>query len=156
MARFILDGRMAARFLTTIPSTPTAPTQAELGAGVDLIGSAQAEEMVDITGFEVQTNSIPTPGYAGTLTGNVAGEQNYPDSTISFYKDDTSETIYSALADATVGWVALMQDGEGSGKECDLFPASVASRVRRPARNAPNIFDVNFAIDVPYKATQAA
>lgn len=156
MARFILDGRMACVWLTSIPATPTAPTQAELGAGTDLIGTAQAEELVEITGFAVQTSSLPTPGFAGTTVGNVAGEQTYPDSSMAFYKDDTSETIYTALADDTTGWLALCPDGLGSGEECDLFPATVASRVRRPARNAPAIFDVNFAIDVPYKATQAA
>ena len=156
MARFILDGRLAAVWLTALPSDPNAPTQAELGGGTDLVGTAQAEELVEIRGFEVQTSSIPTPGFAGTLVGNVAGEQTYPDSTLSFYKDDTSETIYTALASGNTGWVFLGMDGLGSGEESLLFPSTVASRVRRPARNAPHIFDVNFAIDVPFEGTQAA
>lgn len=154
MARFILDGQVVIKWLTSLPTDPNAPTQAELNAGTDLIGTAQAEELVEIRGFEVQTSSIPTPGYSGTLVGNVAGEQTYPDSTLAFYKDDASSTIYTALASGNTGWVYIMMDGQGSGLEALGFPATVASRVRRPARNAPHIFDVNFAIDVPYEATQ--
>lgn len=150
MARFILDGRIACRFLSTLPSDPDNPTQAELTAGVNLVGTAQAEELVDISGFEPSTSSIPTPGYASTLVGNVAGDQTYPDSSMAFYKDDASETIYDALATGTSGFLAIMQDGQAATNEVELFPVTVASRVRRKARNAPNIFDVNFAVDVPY------
>lgn len=156
MSRFVLGGRSKARWLTTLPATPLAPTQSELDAGTDLVGTSQAEELMDIQGFAVQPSSIPTPGYAGTLVGNVAGDQTYPDSTLSFYKDDTASVIYTALARGNTGWVALMYDGQASGEEVDLFPATVVSRVRRPALNSPHIFDVNFAIDVPYEGTQAA
>lgn len=156
MSRFVLGGRAKARWLTSLPSTPLAPTQAELDGGTDLIGTPQAEELMDIQGFAVQPSSIPTPGYAGTLVGNVPGDQTYPDSVLSFYKDTASSTIYSALARGNTGWVAVMYDGQASTNEVDLFPATVVSRVRRPALNAPHIFDVNFAIDVPYEGTQAA
>lgn len=157
MARFVLDGRIAVRFLTSVPSDTAAPTQAELGAGVDLVGTSQAEELEGISGFEVQSNSIATPGYASKEVGNVPGDQTYPTSSMSFYKDDTVTTIYDALADDESGWVCIMQDGQASGEEVDIFPVTVASRVRRPGRNAANIFDVNFSVGVPFKGgTQAA
>ena len=150
---------MAGRKLVGSPLSPpntAAPTQAELSAGVDLVGSSQAEELMDIQGFAVQPSSLPTPGYSSTLVGNVAGDQTYPDSVLSFYKDTTSSTIYTALASGNTGWVALMYDGQADTEEVETFPATVVSRVRRPALNAPHIFDVNFAIDVPFAGTQAA
>ena len=156
MARIVVEGLIAVQWLTSLPSDPDAPTQAELTAGTALVGTSQAEELVEIRGFEIQTSTLPTPGYASNVVGNVSGEQSYPDSTLSFYWDDTTQTIYTALAPGNSGWVYIAFDGLGSGNEALGFPATVASRVRRPARNAPHIFDVNFAVSAPYNATQAA
>lgn len=101
--RFILNGRIKVRFLTALPAVPTAPTQAELNAGVNLLGTPQAEELVEIAGFEVQPSSLPTPGFAGVQVGNVSGESTYPDSTLVFYKDDVTTTIFVAMARARRG-----------------------------------------------------
>lgn len=156
MARMTLPGQAALAWLTTIPTAPTAPTQAEITAGVDLIGTSQDEELMDFDGWTVNSSTIPTPGYASHQVGNITGDQTYPDSRLSFYKDDTDEVIYDALAEGNVGWVAIMLDGQLSTNEVTLFPATVSSRVRRVARNEAHIFDVNFSIDVPYEGTQAA
>jgi hypothetical protein len=154
--RYLLNGRLKMRFLATLPVAPLAPTQAQLNAGVNLIGSQQEEELVEITGWEVQTSSIPTPGYAGITVGNVAGEQTYPDSSLTWYKVDTTEVIYSAMDDGVTGYLAFMPDGQGVGKEVDLYPVTVASRPRSPARNAAHTFKANFSVAAPYKGTQAA
>lgn len=156
MARIVLDGTIAIQWLTTIPAIPTAPTQAELTGGTALVGTSQGEELVEIRGFEIQTSSLPTPGYASNVVGNVAGEQTYPDSTLSFYWDDTTQTIYTALAAGNTGWVYVCFDGLGNSLEALGYPTTIASRVRRPARNAPHMFDVNCAISAPYEATQGA
>lgn len=156
MARFTLPGLIAVQFLSTEPAVPTAPTSAELTAGVELIGTPQSEELAEIDGWTVQSSTIATPGYAGHRVGNVPGDETYPDSRLAFYKDDTSETIYTALAPGTVGFVAFLRDGRGVGNECELFPVTVQSRVRRPARDQAHIFDVNFAISVPYDGAEAA
>ena len=156
MARFTIEGRAKVRFLTTEPTDPNAPTQTELSAGVDVMGSKQAEELVVMNGWEVQTSTIPTPGLSGLETGNVGGEQTYPDSSMEIYKDDTSATIYSALTKGTTGFMAIMMDGQSSGEECELFPVTVLSRVRQKAGQTGHKFTVNFALDVPYEATQAA
>jgi hypothetical protein len=156
MARFTLSGRIAVRLLATLPADEEAPTVAELNAGINLVGTAQAEELMEFEGFLLEAATIPTPGYASNRVGNVAGDNTYPDSRMSFYKDDTSETIWTALADGETGWVALAWDGVVASRDVTLFPARVISRVRRPARDAAHIFDVNFAIDVPFEGTIAA
>lgn len=156
MARFTLDGRAEMVFLSSLPSSPTAPTQAELAAGTDLVGTKQTEELAEIQGFEPSPSSIPTPGYASSTTGNVAGELTYPDAVMSFYKDSNSSTIYDLLVEGLEGWIAMGLDGFASGEEIEIFPVGVVSNVRRKARNAPNIFDVTLSTDAPFKGTQAA
>lgn len=156
MGRYILNGRLKMRFLTALPAVPTAPTQAELNAGTNLIGTAQAEELVEIVGFEVETSSLPTPGFAGVQVGNVAGESTYPDSALVFYKDDTVTTIFTALASNVSGYLAMMRDGQAATKEVELFPVFVASRVRAVARNAPHTFRANMSVGTPYLGTQGA
>ena len=156
MARFTLPGRMEVVFMTTEPSDTAATTAAELAAGVDLIGTSQAEELAELEGFVVNSATIATPGYASHSVANVSGDETYPDSRLAFYKDDTSETIYTALAQGTTGFIAFMRDGSATGEEVELFPVTVQSRVRRPARDQAHIFDVNFAISVPYQGVTAA
>ena len=156
MARFTLPGRVAIKFMTSEPSVTTAPTLIELNAGVDLVGTPQAEELAELEGFVVNSATIATPGYASHSVGNVSGDETYPESRLAFYKDDTSETIYTALAAGTTGFIAFMRDGQTTGEECELFPVTVQSRVRRPARDQAHIFDVNFAISVPYQGAVGA
>ena len=156
MTRFVLDGTIAIASLTSDPVSFTAPTQAELTGGVDQVGSKQAEELVELTGFELQTSTIPTPGMAGLQTGNVGGEQLYPDSSMVHYKDDTSSTIYSANAQGNEFTLYLMLDGQASGEEAEGFPTTVLSRPRGKAAKTGHKFTTNVAIDVPYDATQAA
>ena len=158
MARYVLDGRLAARWLTTAPSDLAAPTQAELNGGVDLVGTAGGEALEDIQGFVVEPNIIQTPDYASLNVGTVAGDQTYPASTMSFYADTATTTIFAAFATPnTAGYIVFMYDGQGATNPCDTFPATVTSRVRRPARNAAHIFDVNFAPSAPtLNGTQAA
>lgn len=157
MAGFILDGRIAMVLLTSIPSDELAPTQAELGAGVSLIGTKQAEELIAIEGWTQDVAAIPTPGYAGVATGSLAGESSYPQSSLTWRKDDTSETIYSAVAATnTLQWIYVCQDGLGSGEEALGFPVTIATRERSPERNVPNSFTCAFSVTPPYEATQAA
>ena len=156
MSRFTLPGRMAVRFLSSPPSSLTAPTLAELGAGIDLIGTAQAEELAEMPGWILNSNDIPTPGYSGHQVGNVPGDETYPNSSMAFYKDDTVSAIYDALVKGATGHIAIMRDGEVATEECELFPVTVKSRVRRPARDQAHIFDVNMSIGVPYDATVTA
>ncbi len=155
MARGILPGRIKMRWLTSAP-TFAAPTQTQLNAGVDLVGSSQDEELAEIEGFMVESDTIPTPGFASNRVGNVGGDQTYPNSRLAFYKDSAVTDIYDALEDGNTGWVVIMLDGQGNGKESETFPATVLSRVRRKVRDEAGIFDVNFSIGVPVPGTQAA
>lgn len=156
MGRFVAEGRMKAVLVTSAPATLSAPTQAEIAAGTDLVGSDQAEALVEIVGFQVQNNTIATPSYASLTVGNVAGQQTVPDSAMEWYKDDTDSTIYSAVAEGTTGWIILMHDGIGAGEECEVWPVSVSTRPRLPQQNAAHRFRANYATGAPVYGTQVA
>jgi len=93
MSGVLLNGVIEVRLLTSIPSTPTAPTQAELDAGVDLRGTEQTEELIEINGWQKTTEAVPTGGYASTNVGSLAGPSSYPASNLVWRFDDTSEEI---------------------------------------------------------------
>lgn len=154
--RYVLNERLKLRFLDTAPANMAAPTQSEITAGVDLIGTQQAEELNDLGGWEVQTNSSPTEGYAGLEVGNVAGTQTYPDSWLQWYKDDTVTTIFTAVAKGETGWLVFMRDGQASTKESEIFPVTVASRPRSLAKGVAHTFRANFSLTPPVLGTQAA
>lgn len=157
MGAFLLDGVIRVPRLASLPVDPDAPTQAELGAGTNMVGTKQTEELIGIDGWEKQPTSIPLPGYAGTEVGTLAGEQSYPESTLTWRKDNASEVIYAAAGETTtLHWMYFAQDGLASGNEAEGFPVTIASRERSKQRNVPNSFTSSYSLSPPYKATQAA
>lgn len=156
MSRFVLNERFKAVHFASAPADLEAPTAAEIAAATDLIGSTSAEELEDIQGFEVEPSDLPMSGFASIKVGTLPGEQTYPASRLSFYVDDTVRTIYSLFGALTNGHVGFFPDGISTGEESYIFPYQVASRVRRVAKNAPAIVDVNMSIQVEYEGTQAA
>jgi hypothetical protein len=155
MAGFILDGRIAVRYKAVI-TVPSAPTQTEMTAAVDLVGTKQTEELIEINGWEIQTSSVPTPGYAGVTTGSLSGESQYPASSLAWRKDATSTVIYLSQVAGTTGFLIFAQDGQGVGKEAEVFPITIASRERRKARNVPNSFVANYSLAPKVLAVQGA
>ena len=155
MARGILPGSIDIRFLTTVPATLTAPTQAELSAGLDVVGSELNEELAEMTGWVITNNTIPTPGFNSNRVGQVGGDQTYDTSSMKFYKDSSVHAIFDALIDGTTGWMAIMDDGQASGKFVQVFPCQVLTRVRSKDRG-PKTFTCNFAIQAPAVGVQGA
>jgi len=147
---------MKMRWLSSIPTDPENPTVAEITAGTDLVGTGQEEALAEIQGLILNSTTIATPDYTSHQVGNVPGDETIADSRLSFYKDDTDEEIYTTLVKGTVGYLAVMFDGEAAGDECKLYPATVQSNERRPDRDAANIFDVPLATSIPYVGTIAA
>lgn len=156
MARFLLNERIIVRHLPTLPPDPLLPSLAtDLAAGTNLIGATSAEELEDISGFEPSPSTITMGGYASIKEGTLPGPQSYGDSRLSFYMDDTIRAIYSLFPGLSTGFLSFAQDGEVVGADIVIFPYSVGSRVRRPARNVAAQVDVNFAIQVEYEGVIA-
>jgi hypothetical protein len=155
MTRGILAGTIAIRWLTTAPTTMAAPTQAQLTAGINLVGSNQNEELAEMDGWNVEPSILPTPGYASNRVGNVTGDQSYGQASMAFYSHLTIRDIWTALADGNTGWVAIMDFGQAATRDVEIFPATVMSRVRRRGDRGVRMYDVNFSIGAPISGTQA-
>lgn len=156
MAQFTLDGTIEVAFVTTEPASLAAPTAAEIAAGVDVVGSDQNEQLNEIEGFEEQPTVLPVEGYDSNLVGTVSGQQTVPESKLTFVKDTTVETIWSALSKGTTGWLIFMPYGDSTGSFCRTFAVTVSSRVPRWGRNVVHLYDVNFAPGVPVDGAVAA
>ncbi len=156
MARYRLPTKLAAYWLTSTVSSQAAPTQAEIGAGTDLIGSSSGEAVGELTGWAAQPSVVDAPDFTTNVVGNVAGDVTLPQSGMAFYSDDADTTIYDALAPNAVGEVILGYEGSAETKESQVFPARILSRERRADRGAAAMFDVAFTISPPVIGAFAA
>ena len=119
MARFFRRGVSKIRWITA-PSNPAAPTLAEVNAGVALDAA-----LADISGFEFANTPIPVPDLASTFTATIPGEDTTQNPTMTFYDDDTTTTIRTALAKGNAGYVIFAPYGIANTKRAEIWPAKV-------------------------------
>lgn len=128
----------------------------ELGNATDLIGAKGSEELNTITGWEVQTSSIPLEGYAGPEVGSLAGAQTYPESSLRWLSSNASNTIFDLVdpaSDPGTAGIVFGRVGKTVGGFYELFPVEVASRPFSKGRNVPGTFTANCSLNVPYTGT---
>jgi hypothetical protein len=153
MARYALRGSL------TVEMQATAVTVAASISGTDLIGTSNSEAMADLSGWELQGGTIPTPDLTSFQTGKIPGEVTIPDGTMDFYVDDSTTTIFDALEtiylsgdtnyiyfgpkNATVGsWL--------TADVADRYPVTVTSLNRMySSGNEAHKFRAVFALGVP-------
>lgn len=130
MARFMRKGITELYFVPTI-SNPAAPTVAEITAGTDL-----EDQLAEINGFSFSNSPIDTPDMGDAFVSKIPGEDTVDSSDMTFYEDDTSNPIKTALAKGTTGYVAIFYAGlvtadtPAIGDKCDVWPCQVASNSR--------------------------
>lgn len=146
---------MSSRFLPSVASK-AAPTTAEVTAGTDIL-----VQLAEITGFIFANTPIMVPDMTTTFTKQIGGEDTAEASSITFYEDDTTNAIRTALAKGTTGFVLLYPytATPASTAKCEVWPVRVTSSARQwSTGNDPARYVVSFAItDVPNTdAVQAA
>ena len=105
MARITPDGYTKIHFLTTV-SAPAAVTVAELAGGDELtpfLTPAGLDTPED--GTDADSSSIASPRdftIPATIGGDITGE---------FYRDDTADDAWDALARLTEGWLVIARFG---------------------------------------------
>lgn len=157
MARYRLPTNLRAYWTTTALANNAAPTQAEIGAAVDLRGTSSGEAVGELQGWAAQPNVVDVPDFTTNVVGNVAGDVTLPQSTMTFYADDASTTIYGALTPNTVGTVIIGRETSAVGKESRVFPnARILSNEPRFDRGAAHMFDVTWTISPPVIGAFAA
>jgi hypothetical protein len=154
MGRFFRRGVTKIRFLPAVAATEVvdgetivgSPTRAEITAGSDLSG-----DVADIAGWSLNNAAIATPNLADRFTPQIPGEDTVGDSSLTFYDRDDSETIRTALAKGTEGFVLIMPYGDVPTKRCAVYPVrSAGVNDEFSLGNDAARFVVGFAItDVP-------
>lgn len=124
MAKFFRRGVSRLSFLPAVAAYTDAsgsgagsPTRAEINAGTALSGS-----LSEIAGFQLSNSPIPIPDLLTTFTGQINGEDTVDASVLTFYDDDASSTIRTALAKATNGFIVLFPYGDVQSKRCEVWP----------------------------------
>lgn len=146
MSRFMRKGTTKIWFVPTI-ADPSAPTSAEVTAGDDLTG-----QLAEITGFNFSNNPIDTPDMASAFVGKIPGEDTTDNSDLTFYEDDSSNPISTALAKGTTGYVVIFPAGiagatPAAADVADVWPAIVASNSRQyTADNEAAKYQVMFTL----------
>lgn len=142
MTRYMRRSISQARWVPTI-GNKAAPTTAEITAGTNL-----TPDIAEINGFEFSNSPISTPDMATSFTSQIGGEDTAGDSSITFYEDDTTNTIKTALAKGTNGFVVFYPYGvPASAAKCEVWPATITSNGREwSVGNDPARYMVSFAI----------
>ena len=97
--RYVPEGTRKIYWCPTIV-TQASPTRAELNGGTDL-----TNEIAEITGFTVTSDTVDVPDLSGRFTAKVAGRINAADSALRFYASSNSADVRTVLPRDTVGFV---------------------------------------------------
>lgn len=140
MARFNRKGTTKIIWVDTIASTSYLPTSVELTGGTDY-----TKQIAAVDGFSIENQEIETPDMASTFVAKIPGDDSAADSSLTFYEDDTTDTIETDLAKGTVGYVVICRKGKAAAtKGMDVYPVRVAS-------NSPTITADNEAAKLMVK-----
>lgn len=141
MARFFRRGVSKVYFLPAV-ANKAAPTAPEIAAGTDLTGS-----VADIGGFTYTNSPIDTPDMASTYTTTIPGEDTTDTPSLTFYDDNASTAIRTALAKGVTGYLLRVPYGTGTGKRGEVWPVtSTGVNDEWSAGNDPARFQAQFAV----------
>jgi hypothetical protein len=119
--------------------------------------------IAEISGFTFKNNPIDTPDMSTAFVGKIGGEDTVDDSSITFYEDDSTNPILTALTKGTVGNVVIFYKGlagsnPAASDKAEVWPVIVTSAARQyTAGNEAAKFVISFAnTAAPGDATIAA
>jgi DNA polymerase III sliding clamp (beta) subunit (PCNA family) len=123
MARFNRKGVTKILFAETIASPTYQPTTAEVTGATDY-----TKQVAAVDGFALENQEIETPDMDSTFVSKIPGDDSASDSSLTFYEDDTTDTIETDLAKGTTGFILICRKGKSGGtKGMDVYPVRVAS-----------------------------
>lgn len=142
MAKYSTPGLSEVAWVTTI-ATPSAPTAAELNAGVDLTGEIRNLPQL---GRDLATVDVST--LASKTNLSQVGTRGGSSFTVECLRDnDGTDLAYTTLTEDTAGYLVLARQGLATAGTfavadlVDIIPATVgAVEDGEPGRNDPDFF----------------
>ena len=120
--RYVARSKTKCYWVPTIANVQ-APTRAELDAGIDL-----SPQLMDVDGWQVESESVETPNLADAFTGSIPGSTSADDSSVTMYSDRNGADIRAILQRDDPGNVVWLHGGDIPGNATmDVFPVRVGS-----------------------------
>lgn len=120
---------------------PAAPTRAELDAGIDLTG-----EIASMSGFSVSSATVSVPDLSTRFAPDIPGQITAASSSITFYASEDSDDIRTILPRDQAGFIAVLWEGDQSGKSMDVYPVTVTSVPKDVTTTNAGQMSVDFAV----------
>lgn len=139
-SRYVSEGTRKIYFVATV-ATYTAPTRTEINAGIDL-----TNEIAEMTGFTVSSDTQDVPDMSGRFTGKIPGRITADDSAIRFYADSGSNDVRTVLPRDTAGFVLTLWEGDHAGQKMDVWPVKVTAASVQTAIDDPASIEIGFTI----------
>lgn len=119
----------------------TAPSRAELDAGIDLTG-----EIAAMAGFSVSSATVSVPDLKSRFAPDIPGQITAQSSSITLYASEDSDDIRQILPRDTAGFVAILWEGDHPGRFMDVFPVTVTAAPKDVTMTNAGQITVDFAI----------
>lgn len=98
------------------------PTVGELNAGTDL-----TSEVMDSSGFGLESDQIDTPDVSSRFTKKIPGPINAEDSTLTMYQSVNGTDGRQLMPQDTAGFIVIFPGGNVTGRKMHVWPTRVAS-----------------------------
>lgn len=146
MSRLVPNENTWVGFSETAPANPQAPTAIEIGAATDLTC------FVVSINASATGNTVPTPSICSLFETSIPGT-SAAQFTGDFYRDDTEDAAWEALARGTKGTFYISRFGTGgavpaAGDKVEVWPVQVTSRAAAAlASNTAQTFTLTCAVN---------
>ena len=143
MGYYVQKGTTKIRWLTSPPATLSAPTVAEINAGVNLDSLLN-----NVAGLTALAQFIDASVLADRVDAKISGTQQLADTTLTFLDSNSTTVVRTALlTSGTAGYLIVCPLGIGSTRRCRIWPAETAGlNDVITVENAPAKFTVGFGI----------
>jgi hypothetical protein len=140
--RYLPVGQRKYNWLTAVANT-SAPTRAEINAGIDLTG-----EIAAVNGFEILTPALDVTAFGDLFSVTVPGLPSVTDPCeLIFYASSNSTDVRTLLRAGTAGFLLVLPEGDVSGQKCEVWPMTVRSMfIDQAGIDAPAQIHVQFAL----------
>lgn len=138
--RYVSEGTRKIYWAATVANY-LSPTRGELNAGIDL-----TNEIAEMTGFTVSSDTQDVPDMSGRFTAKIPGRITADDSAIRFYASQNSNDVRTVLPRDTAGYVITLWEGDVTGQKMDVWPVKVTAASIQTGIDDPASILVGFTI----------
>lgn len=122
----------------------TAPTRAELNAGLDVTRQVRA-----IDGWMVESEQIERPDFSSRFISKIGGRTNAADSSLTIYAAQNGSDARTTLTDGYTGYIVFLDGGDTEAYKMDVYPVLVVGRPKQRSDSDPFSIQYQFSITQP-------